>query len=183
VAEIRSIALDASSRTSAVLTQILCTWRFGISPAFSTHPPDLPAMLASADAALVIGDTALFADAAALGATKVDLGATWSDMTGLPFVWAFWAGRPDAADAGVVQALQDAAETGMAHSDAVADAFVAGRPDRRELARHYLRHNLMFRLTPRAGEGLRAFYREARALGLLEDIEPSIAFFEAEHLV
>jgi len=39
---------------------------------------------------------------------KVDLGQTWQEMTGLPFVWAFWAGRQDAADASVSRALRAA---------------------------------------------------------------------------
>ena len=64
------------------------------------HSPDLAAMLASADAALIIGDMALFADHRAHTAEKIDLGAVWSEMTGLPFVWAFWSGRPDASEGG-----------------------------------------------------------------------------------
>ena len=39
-------------------------------------------------------------------AQKIDLGEEWTAMTGLPFVWAFWAGRPGAVDAEAVVALQ-----------------------------------------------------------------------------
>ena len=39
---------------------------------------------------------------------KIDLGAEWTRLTGLPFVWAFWAGRPGAIDAAGVAALQAA---------------------------------------------------------------------------
>jgi chorismate dehydratase len=163
---IRRIALDTSSRTSAVLTRIVCARRFGIDPAFVPHPPDLEAMLATADAALLIGDPALFVDYRAAGAEKIDLGQVWTEMTGLPFVWAFWAGRPEAADAAVVTVLNEAAERGMAHTDAIADAYCAAQPEYRMQARRYLRENLMFRLTPRAIDGLQRFYREAAALGL-----------------
>ena len=48
--EIKSIALDTSSRTSVALTRILCARRFQISPDFTPHSPDLISMLASADA-------------------------------------------------------------------------------------------------------------------------------------
>ena len=82
--EIRSIALDRSSRTSVVLTKVLCARRFEISPVFLPHAPDLPPMLAAADAALVIGDPALFADHQALSGEKTDLGLEWTSMTGLP---------------------------------------------------------------------------------------------------
>ena len=40
--EVRSLALDTSSRTSAALTRILCARVFGIAPVFVPHPPDLP---------------------------------------------------------------------------------------------------------------------------------------------
>ena len=89
IRRVSSIALDTSSRTSAVLTRILCARRFDIAPAFVAHAPDLKAMLAHADAALLIGDPALFADHRALDAEKIDLSLVWSKMTGLPFVWAF----------------------------------------------------------------------------------------------
>jgi chorismate dehydratase len=177
VHDVRSIALDSSSRTSAVLTRILCARRFRIAPEFVPHPPDLRAMLAKADAALLIGDPALFVDSDAAGAEKIDLGTVWSDMTGLPFVWAFWAGRPDALDAPVVARLQQAAEAGVAHSDAIAEAYCAGQPERIPLARRYLRDNLRFRLDARAIDGLSAYYREAAALGLV-GAAPPLAFFE-----
>jgi len=165
-AEIRRVALDTSSRTSAVLTRILCSRRFGIAPAFVPHAPDLDAMLAAADAALLIGDPALFVDPAARAVRKIDLGEEWTALTGLPFVWAFWAGRPDAADPAVVRLLQQAAEEGMAQSDAVADAYCARTPERQALARHYLREHLAFRLDDLAISGLRTYYREAASLGL-----------------
>jgi len=168
VHEIRSIAVDTSSRTSAVLLRILCARRFQINPVWVPHEPDLAAMLARADAALLIGDPALFAELAP-NVHKIDLGEAWTDLTRLPFVWAFWAGRRDAADQVIVDLLQEAAETGMRHSDAVADAYCAARPERQPLAREYLRRNLMFRFTARALEGLETYYRDAASLGLVSE--------------
>jgi predicted solute-binding protein len=176
IADVRSIALDTSSRTSAVLTRILCARSFGIAPSFVPHAPDAGAMLSVADAALLIGDPALFADPRAYGAEKIDLGAAWSAMTGLPFVWAFWAGRPGAADAAVVRALQQAAFDGMARIDEIADAYCAGDAARQAVARRYLRENLRFELDDRAVEGLRVYYREAASLDLA--VEAPIAFFD-----
>lgn len=164
--EVRSVALDTSSRTSAALTRILCARRFEINPAFVPHQPDLENMLSLADAALLIGDPALFVDYQAAGAMKTDLGAEWTAMTDLPFVWAFWSGREGAAPPDVVTLLQNAAVDGMQHSDAIADAYLAGDADRQAIGRRYLRENLMFRLTPRAIAGLETYYREAVALGV-----------------
>ena len=173
--DVRSIALDTSSRTSAVLTRILCARHFGIAPAFASHGPDLEQMLEVADAALLIGDPALFARIPA-GAGKTDLGEAWTAFTGLPFVWAFWAGRPGAASPAQVRALQRAARTGMSDTDGVADRYLAAWPERQAVGRQYLRYHLMFELTPRAIAGLERYLTEAAALGLIA-AAPELKFF------
>src|ERR1700684_1390291 len=55
----RRIALDTNSRSSVALTRLLCRGLWGIAPEFVDMPPDPAAMLAEADAALLIGDPAL----------------------------------------------------------------------------------------------------------------------------
>lgn len=164
---VRSIALDASSRTSAGLLRVLCARRFGIAPSFETMAPDFGAMLAKADAALVIGDPALYVDHAALGLEKIDLGAAWTGMTGLPFVWAVWAGRPGAIDAAGVAALQAARDAGVAASDAIATAYCG--PARAALGRDYLRRNIKYRLGPDERAGLERYYALAAAEGLVPE--------------
>ena len=85
VREIRTVALDTSSRTSVALTRILCIRRFEIAPAFEPHAPDLASMLAGHDAALLIGDPALFTDHRAIGhgeVGKIALGEAWAAITG-----------------------------------------------------------------------------------------------------
>ena len=178
VAEVRSIALDTSSRTSVALTRILCARRFGISPAFAPHSPDLSSMLAEHDAALVIGDPALLVDHKAISEDidKIDLGQTWTEMTGLPFVWAFWSGRAGAANTEAVGRLQGAKSAGIQVSDALADDYVSDTPQYRALARHYLREHIKFDLGDRMLAGLRAYYREAASLGLIASA-PEPVFF------
>jgi chorismate dehydratase len=175
---VRTIALDTSSRTSAALVRILCRQVFHIAPTFVPHAPDLPSMLAGADAALLIGDPALFLNHQAHGAEKIDLGEVWTRMTGLPFVWAFWSGRSGAASAETVELLQAAAAAGGAHLDAIADAYTAGQPGRAALARQYLREHLVFGLTPRALEGLRTYYREAVGAGAAAAVAEPVFFPE-----
>ena len=175
LANVRRIALDTSSRTSAVLTQVLCARRFAITPTFVPHAPHLGAMLDAADAALLIGDPALFADVPP-DVEKTDLGAAWTEMTGLPFVWAFWAGPPGPVGADVVRLLQTTAEEGMRHADEIADTYCAPRVVDQQLARRYLRTNLRFRLDDRALAGVHRFYGEAAALGLAPTGR-SVSFF------
>jgi chorismate dehydratase len=58
VEQTRRIALDTSSRSTQALVKILCAEHWKIFPEFAQGAPG-PAMLAGADAALVIGDAAL----------------------------------------------------------------------------------------------------------------------------
>jgi chorismate dehydratase len=181
LAEIRSIALDTSSRTSVALTRILCSRRFGIAPSFAPHAPDLASMLAGHDAALLIGDPALLVDHKAINEDieKIDLGQAWTEMTGLPFVWAFWSGRADAASPEAVRRLQNTKDAGVKVSDALADDYVADTPQYRALARQYLREHIKFDLSDRMLAGLRTYYREAASLGLISSA-PEPVFFAGD---
>jgi chorismate dehydratase len=162
--EVRTIALDTSSLTAVALTRILCARRFGISPTFAPHGPDLAAMTAAHDAALLIGDPALEADHEALGLTKMDLGEEWTAMTGLPFVYAAWTGR--SADTADVDALQAAQAEGVRSFEAIAAEYGAGDAGRTARAARYLRDNMKYGLGPDAVAGLQLFLDYAAELGL-----------------
>src|SRR5205823_11087839 len=62
---------------------------------------------------------------------KLDLGALWTRSTGMPFVYAFWAGWPDAVTPEQVEALQRARDAGVAHAADVARAYYPDDPARR----------------------------------------------------
>src|SRR5918911_1760883 len=86
--DVRTIALDESSRTSAALVQIIFREFLGRDPHTAPARPDVPAMLSAHDAALGIGDPAMtFARA---GLHVHDLAALWRAHTGLGFVFALW---------------------------------------------------------------------------------------------
>lgn len=177
--DVRTVALDTSSRTSAALVRILCRRHFAIDPVFLTQPPDVSAMLARADAALLIGDPALFLDHRALGLDKIDLGQLWTEMTGLPFVWAFWSGRAGAAPPSVVARLHEAAARGQDDFDRIAVDYCRDYPERVPVARQYLRENMRYGLGPREVEALRIYYREVGALGLAEHVREPQFFLQA----
>jgi chorismate dehydratase len=162
VEKIRRIGLDTSSRTSAALTQILCRELWHIDPEFVNVPPDAAVRLEGVDAALVIGDPALFLDFRAAGFAKIDLGAEWTRLTGLPFVWAVWAGREEAIDDDGIEALQGARDAGVAASDEIADAYCKGNyAAHAALCRRYLRENIKYRLGAREQAALARYYELA----------------------
>jgi chorismate dehydratase len=178
--DIRTIAMDTSSRTSVALATLMTRRVFGAAPEAVPMAPDLDAMLARADAALIIGDVALFLDHAAAGVQKIDLGQLWTESTGLPFVYALWAGWPGAMNPEDVAALQRARDEGVADSDAVARAYYPDDPARQAVARQYLRDNIRYYLGQEELEGLQTFYRYAAELKLVS-YDGTHRFYHAEH--
>ena len=186
IRDVRTIALDTSSRTSVALVRVLCARVFDIAPRLESRGPDIGDMLAHADAALLIGDTALLLpqDAIEVDGTegrtmrsieKIDLGAVWTAHTGLPFVYAFWAGRPHALSKDDVRALQATRDQGVAHSGDIARQYFSD-PDEQALATRYLRDNIKYSLGPDECEGLRLFYRLAAELQIVEQM-PELRFY------
>jgi chorismate dehydratase len=177
--DIRSIAMDTSSRTSVALATVMARRAFGVTPEAVPMAPDLEAMLARADAALIIGDVALFLDHTTVrlkpdttetsAIQKIDLGSLWTDSTGLPFVYAVWAGWPDALTPADVALLQRARDQGVADTDSVVHAYYPDDPGRQAVARRYLRDNIRYVLGEDELEGLRTFYRYAAEEGLVPD--------------
>jgi len=172
VESIRRVALDTSSRTSATLVRILLAERYGLAPVFEAQAPDLPAMLAGHDAALVIGDNALYADPARLGVRKIDLGEQWTAHTGLPFVWAFWAGRAEALSPPVCEALRASRDRGVEACDDIAASYAAGDAHREAVARRYFRENMKYGLDERHRAAIDRFYRSAVAVGVVPAARP-----------
>jgi chorismate dehydratase len=172
LAHIKTLALDISSRTSVALTRVLSAHKWGIRPKLTPNEPDVRAMLARADAALVIGDPALAIDAEALGVEKIDLGSEWKTLTGLPFVYAMWSGRAGVLTAEHVAELQAARDRGVAAIPEIARR--GGAPDERRVAavEQYLRDNLKYPLGQREIAGLRRFHELASEQGLVPGLRP-----------
>jgi predicted solute-binding protein len=123
-------------------------------------------MLALADAALLIGDPALELDAKAHGVEKVDLGTEWTALTGLPFVYAAWTGRPGVLEADGVRSLQEAQMVGIDSVGEVAAEYAQDRPGSRAVAESYLRDNVRYGLGPEETAGLQLFLNWASDLGI-----------------
>jgi chorismate dehydratase len=176
--DITTVAMDTSSRTSVALVTVLLRRLHGRTVEPVAMAPDLPSMLARADAALIIGDPALFLDHEAAGVRKIDLGEAWFGATGLPFVYALWAGWPGAVTPGDVAALVRARDLGVARSDEIAAAHCGGDSAREALVRRYLRDNIRCVLGGEEIEGLTAFYRYAAELGLAP-FDGTLRFYDA----
>jgi chorismate dehydratase len=159
--QIRSVALDTSSLTGQALTKVLLGQRYGLAPEYHALPPNLEAMLAEHDAALLIGDPGLahyFRDDSRLQAYDVlDLGRAWRDWTGLPFVFATWQSRHQAPGGELDQLLGEARRRSTAEIPQIA-AWAArdlGLPE--GVCRFYLEHVIRYELGSRERDGLALF--------------------------
>jgi chorismate dehydratase len=164
---VRTVALDASSRTSVALFSVLCARHFGIAPEVRVMAPEPQRMLEACDAALLIGDVALLFDHEAAGVEKTDLGLAWKAYAGLPFVYAFWFGRPGVVGAGDIVALGEACRLGVEHAGEVARQHFPDDTARAAIGARYLRDNVEFGFAERELAGLTRFYRDAADLGLV----------------
>lgn len=170
VGEIESVALDENSRTSAALVRILLAERYGLEPECRPAAADLEAMLAAADAALIIGDPALAVPRDRY--VVLDLAGEWLELTGLPFVFAVWAARGEVAAEVPVERFVASLETGLAELDAIVDETAAESGLPTAVVRDYFTRNLRFRVGPAEQAGLAEFLRRAAAHGLAPSATP-----------
>jgi chorismate dehydratase len=165
-AEVKSLALDEGSRTSAVLAQILLADKHRVKPRLEILPVGVSPLDMATDAVLVIGDRAIRSPSTGFCETW-DLGEQWVRATGLPFVFAAWAARPGADSPELEAALDAARDKGVRELKTIADEQSRTMGLRRDLVFGYLRDNLNFHLGARERQGLDLFFRRAAALKLI----------------
>ncbi|HEY7390070.1 MAG TPA: menaquinone biosynthesis protein [Bryobacteraceae bacterium] len=163
-AKIQRLAVDSSSRTSVELARVLLARRYRVRPEFIPHPPDLDAMLRLADAALVIGDPALHLDPASLPYEVHDLGAEWVETTGLPMVFAVWAGRKEVITPEVIDVFQQSCRYGRERIEEIVASEAPRRGFTPELVRQYLTRHIVHELGAQDYEGLDRFLSAARSV-------------------
>lgn len=163
--DIKTLALDEGSRTSAALSQIILHERFGVRPELQKLPLSKTTVDSNADAVLLIGDRAMFAPAETFH-TVWDLGEEWVNWTGLPFVFAMWVTRKDVELGNLAQKLSFARDRGLAELERIAADGAQALGISRETSLNYLRHNLYFRLGSAERAGLKLFQQLAANLNL-----------------
>jgi cyclic dehypoxanthinyl futalosine synthase len=180
-AQLEEIALDGASRSSAALLKLLCRDR-GLAPRFREVPHDqvLDAAVGRTGA-LVIGDAGFAA--AQKYQHVVDLGQAWRETTGLPFVYAVWAGRPEVLGADELGILQQSLSEGMIHRAEIARGWAeaaphgAGEPSTYE---RYLTDSIRYRLGSEELSGVAAFFDRGHAAGLFRE-RARLRLFEQAH--
>jgi chorismate dehydratase len=178
---VRTIAADTASRSSLAYAEILFRKFVGTEPMFIPAPADPIAMLAKADAALLIGDPALLAveareqiEAAAGECLWLDLAHEWRSRTGLPWVAAVWAVRPEAlrdTPARLVADLQDSRDHGLAHIEELVAEWTPRIAIPPATIRQYLGQNIHYTLDADCIAAINLFRRYATECNALPPLE------------
>lgn len=166
MSEVRTLALDAGSRSSRVLARILLEKRFGIQPTLEVLPVGAEIQTCLADAILLIGDRAIHPPSGPF-VECWDLGDQWCRWSELPFVFAMWVARAETDLRELETVLCAARDAGVAHLDRIAAREAASVGLSVEQTVGYLRDNLHFYLGDRERRGLELYFRLAKELGLV----------------
>ena len=175
---VRTVAADTASRSSLAYAQILFRKFIGSNPEFLPAPADPIAMLAHADAALLIGDPALLAleDRAHIEAVTgpclwLDMAHQWRTRTGLPWVAAVWAVRPESltriAPAQLIEDLQQSRDHGLAHIESLVAEWTPRIAVPPATIRQYLSGNIHYMLEHNCIAAIELFRRYAAEAGIL----------------
>jgi chorismate dehydratase len=169
LAQVQTMALDESSRTSAALVRILMRKFYSRQVNFLPAAPDPGAMLERADAALLIGDPAL----AYHGPAEVyDLAREWRRFTGRPFVFAVWMGHAGTPLSPHLTEFRASLDFGLAHIDDIAAEYAPKLGMTPSAVKVYLSQNIDYSLDEENVQGLKLFYRLAHEVGLTPADKP-----------
>jgi chorismate dehydratase len=179
--QVRTVAADTASRSSVAYARILFEHFHQTHPTFLDLPANPATMLSAADAALLIGDPALLArehrtsiDAASTTPLLwLDLAHLWRELTGLPWVAAVWALRPESlAPAGLtpqqlIDDLTASRDAGLAHTEQLVNEWTPRLAISSNTIRTYLRHNIHYTLDPDCLQAIELFRTLAAKINAL----------------
>ena len=174
---LRSVAADTASRTTLAHARILLRHWGNPSVPFLPATADLDAMLAQADAAILIGDPALMAleeranrfERTSELLVYHDLAHEWRALTGLPFVSAVWGATAHSSPSAenIAEDFVQSRIHGLENIDALVSEWSRRIPIPEETIRAYLTTNIHYILDEECIEAMRVFFRmaaEARVL-------------------
>ena len=170
LADVKSVSLDVSSRTSVALSKIIFREFLGVEPNYKISKPDLTEMLAASDCALLIGDPALVIDEKKY--RKFDLAETWKSFTRLGFVFAMWMARQEKMKIAEQIDFAAARDEGLKHLDEIIANYETEISLPREDFKKYLSENISYTIDDAMRKGLELYFKLAFNHKLIENLKP-----------
>ena len=166
LADVSSVSLDVSSRTSAALTKIIFREFFGREPEWRDARPDIDAMLSDSDAALLIGDPALALSGDSHGLRVFDIVELWRSFTGLGFIFAMWMARAESLPLDLAAARDE----GLENIPAIAANYAAQIGLSPEVMQEYLSENISYEPDSEMLRGMELYFSLAHKHGLITSV-------------
>lgn len=178
LADVRSVSLDTSSRTSVVLTKIIFREFLGFEPAWRDSEPNIEAMLAESDAALLIGDPALsiadmgfrtsefYPQPEIQDLRSYDLAELWHQYTGLGFIFAMWMTRRETCPIDLAAARDE----GLTHLDEIAANYQSEIGLNKGEMLAYLSENISYSPDDSMMAGMKLYFEMAGKSGLIKTV-------------
>jgi chorismate dehydratase len=167
---VRSVALDSSSRTSQALVKIIFREFLGLEPEWESRAPNPQLMLEDTDAALLIGDPAM--KISPQDFHVFDLASLWRGFTDTGFVFAMWMAREAAVEAIGGLDFAGARDEGLEHIEKIISQYENDMPLPRDEIRKYLTDNITFHVDESLEKGMRLYFELAQKHGLIAENKP-----------
>lgn len=168
--DVKTVALDVSSRTSVALSKIIFREFLANEPVYHSAKPNIEKMLAEADCAVMIGDPALMIDESIY--KKFDLAEVWKSYTGFGFVFAMWMANGEKIEIARKIDFEAARDEGLAHLDEIILNYKNHISLARKDFKRYLSENISYSIDDSMQNGLELYYKLAHKHHLTDDYKP-----------
>jgi predicted solute-binding protein len=178
---INSVAIDVRFTSEIILAKIILEEKYRTDPSrsnlqFIPMMPDIGAMLAKADAALLVNESVVTQTTP--GVFTLDLVEEWNDLTDLPYVHGFWVGREEEMSAPEANTLLEAKRNGILQKIQIAQQAASQQNSSIEDMTQYL-SAFSYDFGEREEESLAEFIHYAYYHTVLGDV-PEIRYFDLE---
>ncbi len=168
--DVKTIALDVSSKTSVALTKIIFREFLENEPVYKSAKPNLTEMLIDCDCALLIGDPSLTIDETKF--RKFDLAETWKNFTNFGFVFAMWMTNAEKTEIARTIDFAGARDEGLNHLDEIVANYETEIPLARADFKQYLSENISYTIDDSMQKGLSLYFELAHQHCLIERLKP-----------
>ena len=166
LADVKTVALDASSRTSVALTKIIFREFVGRDPDWTVSDPNADQMLADDDCALIIGDPAL--RLANSNYRVFHLAALWNKFTDLGFVFAMWMSRHERSPIDFASARDE----GLLHVEEMISNYASEIDLLPDEMREYLTQNICYTVNEKMRQGMELYFKLVQKHQLIDEVKP-----------
>ncbi len=174
--DITRVAVRNQANTSLILLKIIMREKYACNPEYILFEADLDQMLQEADAALIVGRDAI--NLRLRYQNRLDLGEEWHDLTGLPFVFSFFAGRKFVVGKEDMNPIMQSFSLGKEKLEKICKEFAEKDQVAWPTYHDFLTQIIAYQFTELDHDGLNEFFNYAFFFGYIDQI-PDIQLYQS----